>query len=241
MKRTIKSIVSALLVFALLLIPNSQSFAAAKPTINLTNVPGTLSQGHSFDLRGTVSGSAKITLFKGEIIPQNGGNTKSVSYNPNSKSVDIHSSKVNNLKFGELDPGSYVLRLTAKDANGNSTSKSYSFTVKASASTLSISMTQYPSGTLKYQNSFNLIGTVSSNYNITKIKGRVIYTDTEINALDDVTYSPNKKSVQIKDTVINKILKFGKLEPGKYTLIIYAWDASGEPFREKRYPFTVAK
>ena len=239
MKKTFKTVMAALLVFALLLVPNSQSFAAGV-TINLTNAPSNITQGHSFDLRGTVSSNVNITSFKGVVYNSAGKSVASQSESPNKKTVDIHSSKVNNIKFGSLGVGSYTLKLTATDANSNTLTKSYSFKVTNSSSTLKINMTSYPSGTLTKGKSFNLAGTVSSNYNIKKIKAKVIYTQTGSLALGEVEYNPsNTKSVQIKDTVINKNLKFGSLPAGEFTLIIYAWDTSGEPFIDKRYHFYV--
>ncbi len=245
MKRFLKKLMVAILVLALSVVPSMNSQAGAASTLKFNNVPkpDRLAQGHSFDITGTITSNYNITLFYGEII--NADNNKSMYYGeckPNSKKVTIHNTAVNNkLTFGKLPVGHYYLDLTAVDSSGNWIYRSTEFWVEGSVSNLKINMTNYPSGTLTYGKSFNLVGTVSSNYNITKIKAKVIYTDSEAIALPEVVYTPSgTKSVQIQNTVINKNLKFKDLKAGyKYTLVIYAWDASGEPFREKRYSFTV--
>ncbi len=62
---------------------------------------------------------------------------------------------------------------------------------------------------------FNLTGTVSSNYTITKFTGEIVKNGSVIQSRD---YYPTAPSFEIKPTPINSDLKFGSLEKGSYTL-----------------------
>ena len=90
-------------------------------TSNLTISVGTIGSvtcGKSYNITGTVSSAAKLTSVKGEFLS---GSTvlQSVTVNPNAKSLILKSSNINkNLKFGKLAKGTYILRITAVDAAG---------------------------------------------------------------------------------------------------------------------------
>ncbi len=93
------------------------------------------------------------------------------------------------------------------------------------ASTLTISPTSYPSGQVVYGNYFNLKGTISSNYTITKATG-TIYTESGT-AVQTRTATPNACTLSIVDSALN-YLAFGSLEPGSYYLEYTATDSSGK-------------
>lgn len=197
--------------------------AASTLAISVGNAPSSITQGSSFNLTGTVSSNYAIKTFKGEIL-KSGSVVQTASCSPNSTSVNIASTAVNyNLKFGNLSAGSYTLRYTATDASGKTTTASRSFTVTSAASTLSISMTNVPSSINK-GSSFNLAGSVNSNYNITSVVGRIKQGNS---VKQTVTIYPNTKSVDIKSSNVNKNLKFGSLAKGTYTLEITAKDSNG--------------
>ena len=205
----------------------NKTFTVASATstlaISVGNAPSSITQGSSFNLTGTVSSNYAIKTFKGEIL-KGGSVVQTASYSPNSTSVNIASTAVNaNLKFGSLAAGSYSLRYTATDASGKTVTASRSFTVTSAASTLSISMTNVPSSINK-GSSFNLAGTVNSNYNITSVVGRILQGNS---VKQTVTIYPNTKSVDIKTSNINMNLKFGSLAKGTYTLEITAKDSKG--------------
>ncbi|MCR4678820.1 MAG: DUF3324 domain-containing protein [Lachnospiraceae bacterium] len=191
-------------------------------SLSFNNVPniGTINKGSSYNLTGTVSSTAKITNFKGEIF-KNGSVVQSYNYNPNSTSVNIKSSPVNtNLRFGQLAAGSYTLKYTATSV-GKTFTCTRSFTVAAPA--LTISMTSAPT-TINYGSSFNLAGTITSGYNITKVVGQIKSGNT---VKQTQTINPNTTSVDIKSSKINANLRFGTLAKGSYTLVITATDSSG--------------
>ena len=197
--------------------------ASSSLKISIGNAPTTLTQGSSYNLTGTVSSNYSIKTFKGEII-KGGSVVQTASCSPNSTSVNIASTAVNaNLKFGSLAAGSYTLKYTATDSSGKTVTASKSFTVQSAASTLSISMTSAPTSINK-GSSFNLAGTVKSNYKITSVVGKIKQGNT---AKQSVTINPNSTSVDIKSSNINMNLKFGSLAKGSYTLEITAKDSSG--------------
>ena len=193
-------------------------------TINPASYPTTITKGSSFNLTGSVTSNYTITQFKGEILQ---GTTVKQTYTttPNSTSVNIQSSAVNsNLVFGSLAAGSYTLRYTAKDSSGASKTWSCNFTVTdSSSSTLAIKPSAYPTTVTKGA-SFNLTGTVSSNYNITQFKGEILQGST---VKQTYTTTPNSTSVNIQTSAVNSNLVFGSLAAGSYTLKYTAKDSSG--------------
>ena len=150
---------------------------------------------------------------------------QSTSCVPNSTSLAIRSSVINtNLKFASLPTGTYTLKLIATDTSGTSYTYTKTFTVKAATSTLKIAMTAVPTSITK-GSSFNLAGTVSSNYKITSVKGYIMSGSTTVQS---TSCAPNSTSLAIGSSAINKNLKFGSLAKGTYTLKIVATDSIGK-------------
>ena len=195
-------------------------------SINPVSYPTTIKKGSSFNLTGTVTSNYKITQFKGEILQ--GSTVKQTQTTaPNATSVNIQSSAVNaNLLFNTLAAGTYTLKYTAKDSSGASKTWSKDFTVTDSSSqtsTLSINPSSYPT-TIKKGSSFNLTGTVTSNYKITQFKGEILQGST---VKQTQTTAPNATSVNIQSSAVNAKLLFDTLPAGSYTLKYTAKDASG--------------
>lgn len=88
-------------------------------------------------------------------------------------------------------------------------------------STLKINLTSYPKNITK-GNSFNLVGTISSNYKISSVTGYIL--DASGNEVQKVTVKPSAYTLDIKSSNINYSLKFGELKNGLYTLKITAKD-----------------
>lgn len=88
---------------------------------------------------------------------------------------------------------------------------------------LTINPTSYPT-TITKGSSFNLTGTVTSNYNITQFKGEILQGST---VKQTHTTTPNTTSVNIQSSAVNANLLFNTLTAGTYTLKYTAKDASG--------------
>ncbi|MBO4824806.1 MAG: hypothetical protein J5487_05370, partial [Lachnospiraceae bacterium] len=134
MKSFIKKLMVAILVLAIAVIPTMGSYAATGVTFSGVGEIPNLRQGRPYDITGTVTASSgkKITYFRGQIWNISDGiKVAEISYNPNSATVNIHNSKVNNLKFGDLPEGEYTLYLYAKDSSGASKEISRHFWVES--------------------------------------------------------------------------------------------------------------
>ena len=86
---------------------------------------GQLPKGKSYELRGVVNASENIKSITATIYDSRTGNavsgigTNPITINPNSKSVDIYSSKINtSLKFSGLPDGSYRYELVVTTVSG---------------------------------------------------------------------------------------------------------------------------
>lgn len=92
-------------------------------------------------------------------------------------------------------------------------------------STLSINLTNYPTGTLKQGTPFTLQGSVTSNYKITKIYAEIC--DIEGAVSSSSTETPNRTSYPSTGGKFAKDLQFENLQPDRYVLIIHAEDEFG--------------
>ncbi len=99
------------------------------------------------------------------------------------------------------------------------------------SSTLSINVTQYPTSITK-GSSFGLRGDISSNYNISSIKGYVI--NSSGSTVMSTSDYPDKKSVNIRYINLNEDMYFGDLSSGKYTLQVVVKDDSGKKITWER-------
>lgn len=95
----------------------------------------------------------------------------------------------------------------------------------AAASSLKINMTSYP-GSLRKGSSYGLRGTVSSNYTIQSVSGSVMDSSgrTVLSSYD----APNKKTLDVKSSNLNRKLTFNTLAAGTYTMKVDAKDSSGK-------------
>ena len=235
MKRFLKKLMVAILVLALAVIPSMGSYAATGVTFSGVGEIPNLRQGRPYDITGTVTASSgkKITYFRGQIWNISDGiKVAEISYNPNSATVNIHNSKVNNLKFGDLPEGEYTLYLYAKDSSGASKEISRHFWVESATTqmTFNINAPSY----IPYKQTYNLTGTISGTAKITKVVGRIYKNGTE---KQKVTVNCNTYTFNVGDSNINRNLKFGQLDRGDYLLKISAWDADGQ--HDEYYYFTV--
>ncbi len=106
-----------------------------------------------------------------------------------------------------------------------------------SPSTLSISMSGYPSGALTRGNDASLNGTVSSNYTINFVQGSVI--DTAGKTYLRKSYDPNSTSFSLYNSPIDNELTFNTLGDGSYYVKLIARDTSGAEKTWRSDTFTV--
>lgn len=195
-------------------------------TLSIKNqsVPGTLKQGKSFSVKGTVNSNYKLTNVTAAVVNSEGVTVIGKSVNPNAKSYKL--SKIDKyLKFGKLPPGSYRYVISASDQLISATLVDSPFTVtgKASAnptdSTLRVTSVKAPSS-IKKGKGFSVKGKVKSNVKITKVSIKV--TDEAGNVKLKASAKPKAKSYNLKK--LSSKLKFRKLKKGTYYYRVYATD-----------------
>ena len=196
-------------------------------TISPTSYPsGQIIYGNYFNLTGSISSNYTITSIAGILYDESGTAIQTKTDSPDATYVDIKSSVINDLSFGSLPVGSYYLEYTAEDSSGSTVVwTSDSFSVVDAVSTLTITVGDYPTGSMVAQ-AFDLTGTVTSNYNLTTVVGFI--NDADGNTMYSATVSGiNATSFTILNSGIDNSLPFGSLAVGSYTLTYEASDVSG--------------
>ena len=110
------------------ILPQSSSI-----NIDVTSYPtGSIKQGSSYPLYGTITSNYNITCVTGAILNDGGNAVQSYTQNVNTKNYSIRGNAVDmNLKFGSLSPGTYTLKFTAENTAGTTESwSSKPFNVK---------------------------------------------------------------------------------------------------------------
>ena len=203
--------------------------AESNLSINLDKYPVTLNAGSGFGLRGSVTSNYNIAAVKGYVVNSNGSTVLSSKDTPNSTYMDIRYANLNNdLVFNNLGAGNYVMRVVATDNSGRTVEVSKNFTVVSNSvnsnSDLSINLNKYPVS-LELGSSYGLRGSITSNYNISVVKGYV-YNSNGQTVLSSVDY-PNSTYMDIRPARLNEDLIFNNLTTGNYTMKVVAVDASG--------------
>lgn len=111
-------------------------------------------------------------------------------------------------------------------------------TASSASSSLSVSMSKYPTGSLTKGSYFSLGGTVTSNYTINFVQGSVI--DTAGSTHLRKSYNPNNTSFSLYNSPIDNELTFNTLPSGTYYLKLIARDISGAEKVWRGENFTVA-
>lgn len=200
--------------------------AASTLGISVTSAPSRIKVGTAWGMRGSVTSNYTITRVDGVIYNSAGHKVMSSVDYPNSTSMDIRYSQVNNaLIFNDLKADSYRLVITARDSSGKTSEWSRNFEVYADASTLRVNMTSSPSSIRKGA-CYGLRGTVTSNYVITEVRGQIL--DANGREVDSTRDYPNSTSFNVRYGNVNNYLEFNWLNRGKYFLQITAYDASGK-------------
>ena len=209
--------------------------------IDLTSYPASIKQGDGCGLRGSVTSNYNITEVRGYVVNSSGSTVLSSADYPNSTSIDIRYAHLNNdLIFNNLSAGSYTMKVVATDASGKQVQTTKDFKVvaveeKQPDSNLSINLTSYPSS-INQGSAYGLRGSVTSNYNITKVLGYII--NSSGNTVMTSEDYPNSTSMDIRYAHLNNDLIFNNLSAGSYTMKVIAYDTSGKT-KEWSTNFTV--
>ena len=182
-------------------------------SINPTTAPsGTLTEGNSFSLQGTVTSNYPVTYFEGVVYDSANQIFISAGCYPNSYSVDIRSSNVNqNLPFGSLTTGSYYLVYNAVDSSGASTSWNSGWFTVSGGGTLPVQPTVATA-----QSSYNTGDTISIWWNATA--GNDYYW---INVFRDGTLIVDQSMYQTTS------LDLQDAQAGSYTVYVSANNSAG--------------
>lgn len=185
--------------------------------------------GKPFYFKGSITSNYTITSATISILsPDRNTTYQTRTIAPNKTTVDIATSGLDSLKFGQLASGSYLFRLTAQDDSGNTQAWEQAFSIKSAsvASTLTIAPTTKPGQNMAKGKAFYFKGKITSNYNITSATISILSPDGG-STYQTRTITPNKTTVDIATSGLDS-LKFGKLASGSYLFRLTATDASGK-------------
>lgn len=91
--------------------------------------PGTLTVGQSYSISAEITSNYRINSVTVGVYYTNGKAATTKSANPNAYSYNINKLD-SSIRFGTLSVGSYIFKITARDATGKTVSKSSSFKVE---------------------------------------------------------------------------------------------------------------
>ncbi len=210
-----------------------------EPSITITpsDYPtGTIS-AKTYNLTGSIVSAYPLSTVTGSIVAADGTVVQSYTATLNAKRYTIGNSLLNqNLRFGNLASGTYTLCYTATDSTGYTvTWTSEEFTVEDN--TIAISVTSYPTGNITAA-AFALQGTISSDYTLTSVTGAIVAEDgTVVQTVTDSSIS--SKTYSLRNSTVDKGMKFGSLSAGRYYLVFTATDSSGATATWTSEVFTV--
>ncbi|MGN0517771.1 MAG: CHAP domain-containing protein, partial [Acutalibacteraceae bacterium] len=185
--------------------------AASTLTVTGYNYPsGTLVQGASFSIKGTVSSNYKIKSLTVGIYNASGAAVSTKTVNPNAKSYSIKNVD-SYVKFGAAKAGTNYYKITATDEKVTKTLVNKSYTVKSNdpESTLKATNCNYPT-TLEEGKSYSIKGTITSNYKITSVTVGIYNASGA--GVSTKTVNPNATSYSIAS--IDAYIKFGAAKAG---------------------------
>lgn len=221
-------ILLALLASVILLLPGYALQAASSGTIAISEGeydPGAMDVGQKFTVKGKITSEYKLSTVTIGIYKKNAKTgVQTATASPNKKSYNLRS-LAKELKFDELEQGTYYLIIRAVDLSGaKAVLVKNIFTVGPVESTLTVADGDYEPSTMLKGTAFELSGTVSSNYKIKKITTG-IYKSNGTTALQEKTVKPKANSYDLSK--IASKFKFEELKKGTYYFKITAKDASG--------------
>ena len=244
-----KALIFFLMVALILPAFSDTAFAASKKkstlTIaNLKTAQTAITMGRGCSITGKITSNYKITKVKATFLRDKDfeGQYETVgtpyTYKPNKKSYELKGSAVDkNMKFGNLAPGKYKVKIEAWDASEKKITKYTNvFYIEGLKIDAKLATTSIKKGS-----ACNLTGTIRTDNRIDKAYA-IIYKGTTVKAANEVmrskTYSTIYRHLDIGAT-INYDLPFGKLSKGTYTLVIYAEDEVLVPQVTKKITFKI--
>ena len=243
MKKVLALILVVAVIASMIVVPvNAASstikIAPAKEISDkISNGELTIEYGNPLVLKFTITSDFNLTTISGAIYRFGEVDTgealqKKTVKNVNAKRYSLEKSPIDNaLQFGSLNPGKYTLRLAAKDTSG-SPSKHYLLNIN-----VAVNVSVDAIGTIQHGKPHNITGQISSKYKLTRVAGKIVNSKNE--PVTDTYYDyPNKTTFDLKSSNINNKLSFGRLNPGKYKLVIAARDEKNNTGK-KTISFTV--
>lgn len=196
--------------------------------------PGNLYSGNTFSMRGEITASyGVITCVHGWIV--NRENKRVVmdkAVFPNRKTVNMRNTLNTKMKFGELCPGKYTLKVAVTAKSGSKkvtkTIMSKNFTVYAARPNINVSGGVFPSR-IKQGNKAPIRGLVRTNIGVLSEVRAAVYNEDGV-AVMTAKYKPNKKTFDLRYS-LNKDFTFGALPEGLYTLQVVAKAVDGKATR----------
>lgn len=218
-----KRILSILLVVFLTVSFSLPSFAATAMKITGATSPTVLKQGDPFVAEGVITSDCDILKVVIGVYNSSGKAEFEYTGLPGETRYDI--SNVDYLlTFSKLPTGTFTYKIVATDEKSSNVvllNKSFTVNTTGKTSTLKITNANYPT-TLAQGEGYSVKGTVSSDYNITK----VVFGAYNSNGTKGFEYTatPNAKSFDISS--VDYSLTFSKLAAGTYTYKITASDTA---------------
>ena len=190
---------------------------ASALAISDPSIPTTLTQGKSFNVKGTITSNYKIKKVTVGVYNSSGKAITSKTVSPNAWSYNL--SKIDSyIKFGTVPVGTFTYKISATDEKTTSVLVNAAYKVQGK-STLKISSYNKPKK-IKKGKSFSIKGKISSNNKIKSVTVKI--TDSSGSAKCSARAKPNAKSYNIKK--LDAKIKFGKLKKGTYYYVVEATD-----------------
>lgn len=186
---------------------------------------GALTPGAPFYFRGSITSNYSITSATVQVLYQGGGVVQERTVSPNKTTVDFLRDSLDELKFGQLAVGAYVMRLATTDSSGKTAEWSSTFTIGTPALPPTISVTQGPTGSLTPGAPFYFRGSIISNYPVISATVQVLYKKGGV--AQERTVYPNKTTIDFLRDGLDE-LKFGQLAVDSYIMYLVATDSSGQ-------------
>ena len=195
------------------------SMYASTLNVSVTSHPTEHWLGKGHGMRGTVTSNYKITEVRAAVYNcATGAKVMSTIDRPGTTSMNLQFSNVNNgLIFNDLPIGKYRLEIIATDSSGktvNWNNGGIYFEVKVPVVTITGS--RFPTR-LNKGKAFGLRGVISTNFNISEVRGEII-RKSDGASVDKTWDYPGSQSLDIRYANLNNYLEFNLLKPGKYTL-----------------------
>ena len=218
-KRGLSFLLAVILTFSFSL----PSFAATALKITGATYPTVLKQGDPFVAEGVITSDCDILKVVIGVYNSSGKAEFEYTGLPGETRYDI--SNVDYLlTFSKLPTGIFTYKIVATDEKSSNVvllNKSFTVNTTGKTSALKITNANYPT-TLAQGEGYSVKGTVSSDYNITK----VVFGAYNSNGTKGFEYTatPNAKSFDISS--VDYSLTFSKLAAGTYTYKITASDTA---------------